>query len=91
MNTKMTMTCLGLVIALSGCASTMLSDNRLRSNTAGVLGQPENAVTITDRSDDGLTNTYYRAHTPRGVFACSANGGGLLAAGILNTPHCTRT
>jgi hypothetical protein len=90
MNTKATLACVGLVIALSGCASTMLSNDRLRSNTAGALGQPDSAVIITDRRDDGLTNTYYKAKTPRGVFACTINGGGLLAAGMVNPPQCSR-
>lgn len=84
---KATMACLGLLI-VSGCASTLLTDSRLRANTAGVLGQPDAAVTITNRHDDGLTNTYYTARTPRGVFNCSINGGGLLAAGMINTPIC---
>jgi hypothetical protein len=83
---------IGLIalLAVSGCASTLLSDDRLRANTAGVLGQPDSAVVITDRRDDGLTNTYYTARTRRGVFACTINGGGLLAAGMVNAPVCSR-
>jgi hypothetical protein len=86
---KPALACLGLLI-VSGCADTMLSDERLRSNTAGALGQPEAAIVIADRHGDGLTNTYYTAHTPRGAFACTINGGGLLAAGLVNPPVCNR-
>ena len=89
LTTKPILACLGLLI-VSGCAGTLLSDNRLRSNTAGVLGQPDSAVVITDRRDDGLTNTYYTARTPRGVFNCTINGGGLLALGEVNAPVCSR-
>lgn len=82
--------CLGLVVAVSGCASTLLSDDRLRSTTAGTLGQPPASVVITDRRDDGLTNTFYTAHTRRGVFACTINGGNVLTAGMVNPPVCNR-
>jgi hypothetical protein len=89
MKIRTSLACLGL-ITLSGCASTLLSDARLRGNTAMALGQPEEAVTISNRRDDGITNTYYIAHTPRGTFNCSINGGSILDAGMVNAPRCTR-
>jgi hypothetical protein len=89
MKVKTSLACLGL-IALSGCANTLLSDGRLRDNTAMALGQPEEAVTISNRRYDGFTNTYYVARTPRGTFNCSVNGGSVFAAGMVNTPRCTR-
>ncbi|HME26511.1 MAG TPA: hypothetical protein VKI44_35160 [Acetobacteraceae bacterium] len=90
LTTKPISACLGLAIALSGCSGTLVSDNRLRANTAGVLGEPESAVAITDVRGDVLANTYYIAHTPRGVFACSI-GGGALTLGLVNPPVCNRT
>ncbi len=89
MKTKTSLACLGLVIVLSGCAGTLLSDNRLRNNTAMALGLSEEAITISNRRDDGFTNTYYIARTPRGVFNCSINGGSVLDAGMVNAPRCT--
>jgi hypothetical protein len=88
--TKATLACLSMAASLAGCASTMLSDTRIQSATAGVLGQPPASVSISDRRDDGMTNTYYIAHTPRGAYACTINGGGLLAAGMVNAPTCNR-
>lgn len=82
--------CLGLLITVSGCGSVLLSDDRLVSNTAGVLGQLPASVIIADRRDDGLTNTFYTARTPRGVFACTINGGGVLAVGLVNPPVCNQ-
>lgn len=82
--------CLGMVVMMSGCADTLLSDSRLRSNTAMALGQPDDAVTITNRRFDGITNTYYNARTPRGTFTCVLNGGTVLSAGMVNAPRCTR-
>lgn len=76
-------------LLLAGCANTILSDERIRSNTALALGQPESAVTIADRHYDGMTNTYYRATTPRGAYQCVINGGTVLSAGIVNAPQCT--
>lgn len=42
-------------IAVTGCASTLLPDSRLQANTAGVVGQPDMAVIIISRIDDGLS------------------------------------
>jgi hypothetical protein len=84
-----TFVCLGLAI-VSGCATNLLSDDRIRANTAGVLGQPASAVVISDRREEGL-NTYYTARTRRGVFACSINGGNILTAGMVNAPICNRS
>ncbi|HME24273.1 MAG TPA: hypothetical protein VKI44_23575 [Acetobacteraceae bacterium] len=89
LTTKPILACLGLLI-VSGCTDALVSDNRLRSNTAGVLGQPDSAVTITDRRGDGLVNTYYTAHTPRGDYACTLGGGSVLTLGEINPPTCNR-
>ena len=78
------------VLLVSGCADQMLSDTRIRDNTAMALGQPASAVTIADRQYDGATNTYYTARTPRGSYHCLINGGGALALGMTNPPQCTR-
>jgi hypothetical protein len=81
----------GLALALSGCASTLLSDDRLRDNTAGVLGQSPVAVVITDRKYDGFNVTYYTARTPRGVFTCQQEGGTVFDAGLTShPPTCSR-
>lgn len=77
------------VLTLAGCQTTMLSDDRIASNTAGMLGVPPSDVTISERRTDGPTNTYYVATTKDGKsYACVINGGGLLAAGMTNPPQC---
>lgn len=82
---------LGALGCLAGCQSELMSDDSIASNTAGVIGVPVSDVTITDRRSDGPTNTYYIAHTKSGAtYACTINGGGLLAAGMTNPPSCTR-
>ncbi len=77
-------------LAVSGCADTMLSNERIRDNTAMALGEPASAVTISKRQYDGATNTYYNAQSPRGTFHCVINGGGLLAGGMTAPPQCSR-
>lgn len=77
-------------LALAGCASTLLSDDRIRESTAMALNQPTSAVTISGRRYDGATNTYYTANTPRGTFACTINGGSVMALGMTNPPQCSR-
>jgi len=81
---------LAAMLALAGCANTLLSDERIRDNTAMALGQPAGAVTIADRRYDGMTNTYYTARTPRGSYACTINGGSVMAMGMTNPPQCSR-
>lgn len=73
---------------LAGCADKLLSDDRIRDNTAMALGQPTSAVTISDRRYDGATNTYYTARTPGGSYNCIINGGSVMAMGITNPPQC---
>jgi len=85
---KPTLAIFAASLALSGCASTMLSDARIRENTAMALNEP--SVTISNRHDNGLTDTFYMARTARASYNCTINGGGLLAAGITNPPQCVR-
>lgn len=79
------------ILALSGCASEMLSDQRIADNTALAIGRPRGTVAISDRQTDGLTNTYYTARSGGVTYRCSINGGGLLAAGMTNPPQCSRS
>jgi len=66
----------------------LLSDNRIRDNTAMALGQPASAVTISGRRYDGATNTYYTARTPRGSYNCMINGASIMAMDMTNPPQC---
>src|SRR4051794_22160981 len=86
--TKRTVAIFVSVVALAGCANQLLSDDRIRDNTAMALGVPTSAVTISDRRYDGATNTYYVAHTPRGFYNCLINGGNHMAMGMTNLPDC---
>lgn len=84
---------LGTVIFLSGCATQLLSDDRIRNNTAGVIGAPADTITITDRHEE-LPNTYYTATVRNGkkvaMYACSINGGTLLDVGMVTAPTCSK-
>ena len=75
---------------LIGCADKILSDDRIRDNTALALNMPSTAVVISDRRYDGMTNTYYTARTSRGTYACVINGGSVMAMGMTNRPECSR-
>ena len=68
----------------------ILSDDRIRDNTALALNMPSTAVVISDRRYDGMTNTYYTARTSRGTYACVINGGSVMAMGMTNRPDCSR-
>ena len=76
-------------MVLAGCASTILSDDRIKSNTALALGVPPEQITISNRNYDGMTNTYYTASTGSHTYACTINGGTVMSMGITNPPTCT--
>lgn len=80
------------ILGLSGCQDQLMSDDRMKSSIAGVLGVPPSSVTLTDRRSDGPTNTYVLAHVAGGkTYACTVNGGGVLAFGMMNPPTCQPT
>ena len=75
-------------ILLAACQVELLSNDRIVSSTATVIGVRPDQFTITDRFSD-TTNTYYTAHTRAGVnYACVINGGGVLEAGMIDPPKC---
>lgn len=70
----------------AGCAATMLSDDRIRLNTAGVLGLSPDQLTIEHRRED-FSTTYYVAKTQSGVeYACTMIRGPI--TGIGAPPTC---
>ena len=76
---------------LTACQTEILSSDRIASNTAPVINVRPDHFTITDRYSD-QTNTYYTARTNDGVtYACVINGGGLLAAGMVDKPTCKQS
>jgi hypothetical protein len=76
-------------VAVSGCQQQMMSDDRIASSIAGTLGVPVGDITLSDRRTDGPTNTFVIAKVRNGgSYACTINGGGLLAAGMINPPSC---
>lgn len=78
------------VLLLSGCAGMFVSDERLKSNTAGVLGVSPNDITIKNRTSE-MTNVYYNAVMNNGdEYACTCNGGNILTMGMINGPFCTK-
>jgi hypothetical protein len=81
--------CLG---GMSACQTTLLSNDRIVSETAGVLGVPQSELSISDRVRDGPTNTRYMAADSKtgARYACVINGGGALALGMVNPPTCNK-
>jgi hypothetical protein len=81
---------LGAALTLVGCADKILSDDRIRDNTALALNVPVSALVISDRRYDGMTNTYYTARTSHATYGCVINGGSVMAMGMTNPPQCSR-
>ena len=75
--------------ALSGCASQLLSEDRLLSNTADALFVKPSDLTISERKEK-VPNTFYVAtinKTGR-QYNCIVNGGSALTLGFTNPPMC---
>ena len=82
-------------LAFPGCATiasstNMLTDEKIRSATSGVLGYSPNDLTILSRRTEG-TNTYVnlRANDEK-EFTCVINGGNLLTMGMTNPATCSK-
>ena len=81
---------LAVASSLTGCASTMLSTDKIAINTASVIGVPQEDITITDRRTDGDI-TYYKVRTKKGtVYNCTVSGGGVLDLGMTQVPNCNK-
>ena len=75
---------------VSGCASQLLSDDRIASETSGALGLQPSQVTITDRRSE-MTRTYYTATTPSGQqYTCLLAGGNFTTMGMTSAPICSK-
>jgi hypothetical protein len=72
-----------------GCATTILSNDRIIDETAGALKLLPDDITIENRRTE-IINTYYSVKTTDGKeYNCIINGGNILTLGILNSPRCT--
>ena len=83
------------VLLVSGCAgiagsTNMLTDDKIKSSTAGTLGYSPDELVIVNRRTEG-TNTFVNLKARDGKeFACTINGGNLLSFGMTNPPVCNR-
>jgi hypothetical protein len=78
------------LLALSSCADKLLSNDRIRDNTALALNVPASSIVISDRRYDGVENTFYTASTPRAIYHCRIDGGNAMDFGMTNPPQCSR-
>ncbi len=84
-----------VVLIAAGCATvaentTVISDERLVSQSAGALGYSPSDLTITSRRTEGV-NTYVNLKAKdKKEFTCVINGGNLLTFGVTNPPQCNR-
>ncbi|NWA81213.1 MULTISPECIES: hypothetical protein [unclassified Pseudomonas] len=80
---------------LSGCnalagKTNMLSDEDVKSQSAGALGYAPTDLSIVNRRTEG-TNTYVLLKTnDNKQFNCIINGGNILTFGMSNPPSCAK-
>jgi hypothetical protein len=84
-----------LAILAAGCSTfagstNVLSDERIRSESAGALGYDPADLSIVSRRTEG-TNTYVSLKANDSEeFTCIINGGNFLSMGMTNPPMCSR-
>ncbi len=78
-----------LPVALAACQSTILPDDKIKSETAQVLNVTPDQVTISNRYSEGISDTSYIASAAGRTYACTINGGTVLSFGMSNAPVCT--
>ena len=78
-----------LTMGITACDA-MLSDERITTNTAQVVGVSPTELTISNRRAEGPADTYYIARTTSGVQYVCVISGGVLAVGATNSPSCDR-
>ena len=76
-------------VALASCSNTMLPDDKIRTETASVLGVAPDQVAISSRNSDGVSDTSYLATANNRTYSCTINGGTVLSLGMSNAPVCT--
>lgn len=93
MNTPLLLISALLVASLAGCSAVAtktntLSDERILSETGGVLGLSPSDLTLVERRTQGV-NTYVTLKARDGkTYACTVNGGNLFSFGMTNPPVC---
>lgn len=83
-----------LVLVTSACntiatKTNMLSDDDVKTKTAGTLGVQPSEVVVVNKRVDG-TNTYVAVKANGNEFNCVINGGNLLSFGMTNPPTCAK-
>lgn len=82
-------------LGLAGCSAiaaktNVLSDTKIISSSAGVLGLEPSQLTLVSKRVDG-TNTYANLKAAGGKeYTCVINGGNLLSMGMTNPPMCSK-
>ncbi|EIC28067.1 MULTISPECIES: hypothetical protein [Methylomicrobium] len=91
MSKKMNLLYLSIGVLLTGCTSQLLSNERIASETAGIIGVSPQEVTVENRRTE-MTNTYYIAKTKDGSreLSCVINGGNIVTFGLVNAPRCAK-
>jgi outer membrane lipoprotein-sorting protein len=81
------------VILSAGCATASYSDERLKSDTAELLGVQADQVVISDKRSSGPA-TYYTAKTKSAEYSCTMAGGSVMKfvmdMGISSLPTCRK-
>jgi len=96
LNTSLRLVSVTVVLfLLTGCSTiasstNTLTDEKVKSASAGVLGYQPSELTVVSRRTEG-TNTYVNLNThDNKEFVCVISGGNLLTMGMSNAPMCSK-
>jgi hypothetical protein len=81
------------VTLCTGCVTSPYSDERLKFDTAELLGVQPDQVAISDKRSSGPA-TYYTARTKSAEYSCEATAGSVMKSvmnmGISSLPKCQK-
>lgn len=96
MNTSLRLALVAAVLTLlAGCATIVagtntLTDDKIKSHSAGALGYQPAEMTIVSRRTEG-TNTYVNLKAnDNKEFTCVLIGGNLFTGGMISPPMCSK-
>jgi uncharacterized protein YceK len=78
-----------LVLTVSGCTETIMSNERIQSTTAAYFGVNAEAVTIKNRRTESFTTYYMASLAKKGTYNCVLDGS-ILTMGLTNPPVCSK-
>lgn len=81
----------GLLLAVSGCASDLQSNDDLRQATAYQMGVPATTLTISNRQDSATSSNYWVRTASGATYSCVRSATISILGAVKSSPLCNPT